>query len=74
MRGMFTAYLEQLGALEGPDLEELMCSALAAVDQLDNALTLVKVGRGGGPPPALLLLLLLLLPRAPAAAARCCCR
>ncbi len=46
MRKMFTSYLESMGSLEGPDVEQLMCSALEAVDQLDNALTLVKVGGG----------------------------
>lgn len=48
MRKMFTSYLESMGSLEGPDVEQLMCSALEAVDQLDNALTLVKVCVGGG--------------------------
>ncbi len=49
MRGMFTSYLEQLGALEGADVDGLMCRALEAIDQLDNALTLVKVRAGGLP-------------------------
>lgn len=42
LREMFNVYLEQLSAMEGPDSEALMCSALEAVDGLDNALALEK--------------------------------
>lgn len=43
LRAMFNIYLEQLSGLSGPDVEPVMCSALEAVDMLDNALTLSRV-------------------------------
>ena len=45
---MFNAYLEQIGAMEGPDVEDLVVQALGAVDMLDGVIALQKVGGGGG--------------------------
>lgn len=42
LRDNFTLLLEQLGAMNGPRVEKLMCEALSAVDRLDEALGLEK--------------------------------
>jgi hypothetical protein len=47
LRGLFTAYLEQLQSHEGPEMEVLMVQALEATDLLDGCISLHKVG---GPP------------------------
>ncbi|GFH23665.1 uncharacterized protein HaLaN_21311 [Haematococcus lacustris] len=46
LRSLFTAYLEQLQAQDGPEMEVLMVQALEAADTLDNCIALSK------PPPA----------------------
>ncbi len=43
LRGLFTAYLEQLQTQEGPEMEALMVQALEAADLLDGAIALHKV-------------------------------
>ena len=43
LRTLFNAYLEQLGGLEGPEVEVLMCQALEAADELDGVIALQKV-------------------------------
>lgn len=46
LRGLFDAYLEQMQGMagSGPEVEALMIRALEAVDMLDGALALHKVG------------------------------
>ncbi len=43
LRGLFTAYLEQLQTVDGEDMELLMVQALEAVDLLDGVIALHKV-------------------------------
>jgi hypothetical protein len=44
LRRLFDLYMGQLANLTGPDAEAAMKAALEAVDQLDGALSLEKVG------------------------------
>ncbi|GAX80931.1 hypothetical protein CEUSTIGMA_g8366.t1 [Chlamydomonas eustigma] len=46
LRELFNAYLEQIGAMEGPDMEQLLVQALEATDMLDGAISLQKVRSG----------------------------